>query len=1031
MADKTLQINLIAKDQISGTMKKIAVETNETASALSKAGEKGEAAFNKVDVSAKRAALSAHDLSVILTTVGGALAYSGTMAMQQERQMIALTRVFGDAGDEMIDFAQQLDDVTIFSDDDIRAGERFFATLKNNYDLSIDQIKELMTVTAELAAASGVSFEDASNRVTAAIRGEGEAAEWLGLTMNQQSIDRQNLTLTMTNQEAAQFRLKALYEQSAPYIGTNNDLMKTGIGTIAEWQDTVQDAAASVGGFLGPVASLSTGVGTLGIGLSGLTGTFTAFRALPGAVASGFTGKLIPALTTTTGLFGVMGVATAGLALGAYKLWDSYKEGQRVIDTLTASYKDMYAAQNEALLSGNIDVANHIASMNSQVQSVRLNAAEIYKEGIGRNSNIAIDQLGEFQKQYELTQEDADSLAASQQTLAAAFNDTRIDGDALFVAMDNLYWSFMRKDITADEYVQGLEYLSQHTADYAVATDSATEATERFSLAMVRANAINNIAGSIQEGLAVKHRYTAAAYLEQATWVQRLGFAYKQSTSLALEMAAADAKIDHRYSSDRWREQANAQWLLGDAVRESTSAQLDFVNTQQMLLHAVDLVVSGIDGATAAVKAYREEQDQITTDNLNALIDLVGYGDPLSRWNLAGNATDMSTFAMQTMHASDALNSVYRVAVGNTNALGQQSDAIQQWAKDLIGVQGEYSKLDDLVKAGRITGQSGVFTGDSEYAQAQRAYNDITRENAEIQEHILTIQAMQVPLIRDQMATYEDYLQEVADMPAKQQLVALGWMDATEAGRAMEFQTLAVAAATGQLGSSGEAVFTSMITGAAQADPVLKGLLEDMGLISVGADGTITVDFSSVEGAQSEIALLTESIDALIVTLGGVPPHVETEVSVVDNATSPLHSILDLIYSLPDHKVTTIQTVLETHYRTTGTSGVLPYATGGVIQSRAVGGVLAELAEVGPEVLHFAGGGTAFVGQRGIYSVQPGTYVSPSNAVSNTYGGITIDFSGAVFHNTSREEMNQWAGEDFLPAIRDELQRQRVGQGVF
>src|SRR5690606_25752591 len=71
----------------------------------------------------------------------------------------------------------------------------------------------------------------------------------------------------------------------------------------------------------------------------------------------------------------------------------------------------------------------------------------------------------------------------------------------------------------------------------------------------------------------------------------------------------------------------------------------------------------------------------------------------------------------------------------------------------------------------------------------------------------------------------------------------------------------------------------------------------------------------------------------------------------------------------------TIQTIYENR-------GIGPSkATGGVVQRYARGGVLTELAEAGPEILHFANGGTAYIGQRGVYAVEPGTYVSPNNAV--------------------------------------------------
>lgn len=66
----------------------------------------------------------------------------------------------------------------------------------------------------------------------------------------------------------------------------------------------------------------------------------------------------------------------------------------------------------------------------------------------------------------------------------------------------------------------------------------------------------------------------------------------------------------------------------------------------------------------------------------------------------------------------------------------------------------------------------------------------------------------------------------------------------------------------------------------------------------------------------------------------------------------------------------------------------------------------------------------------GYYNVPAGTYISPNNAVSNSYGGssITVDFSGAVFNNTSRQEMDAWAETTLVPALVDVLHDERRGQ---
>src|SRR5699024_1680549 len=64
-------------------------------------------------------------------------------------------------------------------------------------------------------------------------------------------------------------------------------------------------------------------------------------------------------------------------------------------------------------------------------------------------------------------------------------------------------------------------------------------------------------------------------------------------------------------------------------------------------------------------------------------------------------------------------------------------------------------------------------------------------------------------------------------------------------------------------GRNGEYAFESMVRGAVAADPVLKALLMDMGLISEGADGTITIHMPGADEAMSDIDRLTVAMVTL------------------------------------------------------------------------------------------------------------------------------------------------------------------------
>ena len=166
----------------------------------------------------------------------------------------------------------------------------------------------------------------------------------------------------------------------------------------------------------------------------------------------------------------------------------------------------------------------------------------------------------------------------------------------------------------------------------------------------------------------------------------------------------------------------------------------------------------------------------------------------------------------------------------------------------VVAVAGEgVSKLKTLFDNGSISLET--------YNAALQANTEIQTANASIQNDIAAIQANQLPIMAELTEQQAAYISSLADLPAQQQMVALGYLNTAESARTLELAQLAASAASGQLGDTGEATATKIITAAAQADPVLKSMLADMGLISEGADGTITVNFPNATD-------LTTAVDA-------------------------------------------------------------------------------------------------------------------------------------------------------------------------
>jgi len=274
--------------------------------------------------------------------------------------------------------------------------------------------------------------------------------------------------------------------------------------------------------------------------------------------------------------------------------------------------------------------------------------------------------------------------------------------------------------------------------------------------------------------------------------------------------------------------------------------------------------------------------------------------------NLA-NVLEMGTFeddAMQLaaniQRGGQALDDAFRVIVSNTEAIKSQFQSLFDWADELIAEEGVWSRMDDLLDAGLISGEHGVFTGDTDYANAQQAYNSLKQLNGEVANYVDALQVKLAPQLADIAEKQAKWVEELYNSEDGSQLATLGWMDQSEAARAYELATMAADAASGKFGATGLDMATKAIAAAAAADPVLAAMLEDMGLISYGSEGEIIVDTSSVEAAKDPVKDLNDAIRTLTDLLDD--GKINGSVDFTVNGTEELDDATDKTNALPEEK---------------------------------------------------------------------------------------------------------------------------------
>ena len=934
MSGKVLEVRLNATDNASAVFARAGNAAKSMGEAMEQSSSRASRAWANMEANQKK-----YGASVGILATAGAL--MGKSFRDQEVALNTLERGYGDAAQELQRYAQQIQDTTNYSNDAAVAAANVFRTLGENYGFTADQVEELIQISADLAATTGISLVDAATRVQSAMRGEAEAAEYLGLTLNDHALGIDRLAASTSEYEKSQIRFAALQEQSAFAMGAAEEQAGGLYGKLYELKnglnDTIQGIAATnpmlaeLGAFAADnavqIAALTLAAGQLGSTLKAL-GAISAAKSVAGILGS-------------PGVLGGAGVAAGGV-LG----------GLGLVGWMLAHPED----------TGISEDIPYFKVFQTEAEQLELTIGRVSQAGNQYAADTG-NQAGQI----------VTNLTAMSVRYQELLNKWENPGDASTQQIEA--WAHEREVI--------LEDLGQQFAD-----NSAHYLTGL-------ADDINTITGYTGDGAALMQEQLATLNQQfESGWLNPSEYA-SQVDVLASSVAYYDEQAQNGVKTTQ---------ELGEAMGTTS-------------------------GYAAAHAAGMERQAKLAEDVAKAHQDLA-------------NQFDLTTAAY--MGTTSALEAGFRTAVGNTSAIAQQSQAVADWAENLIGAQGAYSELDKLVAEGRIGGQSGVFDDPSQYAAAQRAYNSILKDNEDIQRDILAIQAMQAPTIAAMVDAQQDYIQSVREGSGAEQMRALAYMDSATAAQALQL-------AQGYI--EDQDVFGPMISQAAALNPYLAIILEDMGIISRGSQGEIRLE--GVDNAQSALDTLTRAIAALtqaqwIATFDGDPAKAEAAYEQVmgyatawdeliamatldaeDQASAKVYAAIGALNEF-DGRVAT--SYITTYVQTIGDfigSGTSPLGNRhGGVAGYAHGGVIAELAEGNrTELLHFATGGVLPISQNGIYDIPVGTYVSPHNAVGDTgnHPSIVVNISGP-FNNTDEAAMDRWAQQRLIPAFRGVLQDTRRGQ---
>jgi hypothetical protein len=377
----------------------------------------------------------------------------------------------------------------IYSESEVAGAIARTVDMTKRLGLSSEQM-EILTLRAADLGAGKTDLEGSIERVTAALRGEAESAEFLGLTLNETYVASWHATHNahgrawkdLTDLEKAQVRYQVLLEQSdgvqgkaAASAGTlggamqqiksevadaiaNNKDFNAAMVTLAA---TIRDNAGEIGEW---AADLATGIGkvvefvaenkTLILTLVGAGGTLYAVSAVAGGIRNVAAAidalrkaKMAQLAVETAGGLGQMGAATAAVGTSS--------------GSLLASLIPM--APHIALIAA--AVAGTAGIVNAYVQwSIAADEAEMAHDRLMTGVGDTLEEFGKY-KDFRLpglNGKTIEDLQAIQKELAGTHN----------------YWTNMVIDL--QDRSQQTNWLGQLTDDAKAAAAELPKATARL-----------------------------------------------------------------------------------------------------------------------------------------------------------------------------------------------------------------------------------------------------------------------------------------------------------------------------------------------------------------------------------------------------------------------------------------------------------------------------------------------------------------------------------------------------------------------
>jgi len=656
-----------------------------------------------------------------------------------------------------------------------------------------------MSLVMDIARARGIGLADAAKIVAAVEQERYGSLARLGIQIDDNAT-----------------REEALGQIQAKYAGQAASYATTNAAAYDRFGNSVENTLESLGSHLvdlqGPLIALGAGSQLLGPLSTGIQKVGQSAKVAQIGTA---------ALALATGPVGLVAAAVAGGA-AIYALATQLDDGRLSADEAedaVTSLTDSIAKLGQG-------------GAGKEVLGVLAGIADEYAN-LGVQSAATDERLKETRAELERLEAQREAASSAGDFKAIKSLDVMIAGyEKMMAAQEGNILTAEQYNTVQSESIHLMTNLNSLNAN--VVTARYNELWQEWEQGKISAD-------DLAEGI---------TYLDQTSATYGLTLAEIASqqnvvTDSTVELTAAQVGLWRFLGEQRGKAQDDYWKQQADDIEAATAAATAFGQSQANRGANAQTPTDPFALTIPSIRAYAEEQNALGLAMREAEQVAVAEAQALL-------AVSQSMMAAAT--SGSALDAGIRTILSGTESMTGGIEKVETSLTGLFAANDTgMSTMGQLLNDNRITQE--------QYDAALRATTDTQYNANEAALDAATIQAKQAPILADLAYRQGLYLDAVSQLPAAEQLVAMAYQDSARSAQALEIQTQLAAAAAGELGESGKGATKELIRGIAEADPVMAALLEDMGLISIGAEGTVKINWP--EEGQSEMDRLTDALNQL------------------------------------------------------------------------------------------------------------------------------------------------------------------------